>query len=157
MTETSSAPMSIPSSSALVDTTRAHLTVPEAALDLAPAIRQIAAAIAADDVGRTWRAVKGVLQIRREDFHREAALREEDQLEVLPQELQRDATGLGQIQRLMPSCALTTGGLTNRKNFSPRGAPFFSTSSNERPVSPSASSRGFAIVADEQMKMGSEP
>ncbi len=57
----------------------------------------------------------------------------------------------------MPSCALTTGGFTNRKNFSPRGAPLLSTSSNGRPVSPSASSRGLAIVADEQMNTGSDP
>ena len=57
----------------------------------------------------------------------------------------------------MPSSAFTTGGFTKRKNFSPRGAPLFSTSSNGRPVSPSASSFGFAIVADEQMNIGSEP
>ena len=53
--------------------------------------------------------------------------------------------------RRMPSCWLTTGGLTNRKNFSPRGAPLSDTSSNGCSTSASASSRGLAIVADEQM------
>ena len=38
-------------------------------------------------------------------------------------------------ERRMPSSALTTGGLTKRKNFSPRGAPLSSTSSNGFPVS----------------------
>ena len=59
--------------------------------------------------------------------------------------------------RRMPSCALTTGGLTNRKYFSPRGAPFFSTSSNGSPTSRSASSRGLAIVADEHRWHAAEP
>ena len=37
------------------------------------------------------------------------------------------------------------------------GAPLFSTNSNGRSVSRSASSRGFAIVADEQMNVGDDP
>jgi len=57
----------------------------------------------------------------------------------------------------MPSCALTTGGFTKRKNFSPRGAPLCSTSSKGAPTSPSASSFGLAIVADEQMNVGFDP
>ena len=40
----------------------------------------------------------------------------------------------------MPSSRLTTGGLTNTKNFSPRGAPLFSTSANGLSASRSASS-----------------
>ena len=59
--------------------------------------------------------------------------------------------------RRMPSCAFTTGGLTNRKNFSPRGAPLSDTSSNGCSTSASASSRGLAIVADEQMNVGVDP
>jgi hypothetical protein len=57
----------------------------------------------------------------------------------------------------MPSSLFTTGGLTNRNAFSPRGAPLSSTSSNGRSVRRSASSRGLAIVADEQTKIGSDP
>ncbi len=49
------------------------------------------------------------------------------------------------------------GGLTKKKYFSPRGAPLSSTSSNGRSVSPSASSFGLAIVADEHTKTGSDP
>ncbi len=43
------------------------------------------------------------------------------------------------------------------KNFSPRGAPFCSTSANGSPVSASASSRGLAMVAEEQMNCGFDP
>ena len=57
----------------------------------------------------------------------------------------------------MPSSRLTTGGLTKTKNFSPRGAPLFSTSENGRSASRSASSAGFAMVADEQMNCGFDP
>ena len=57
----------------------------------------------------------------------------------------------------MPSCELTTGGLTSAKIFSPRGAPLRSTSTNRSPVSRSASSRGLAMVADEQMNSGVDP
>ncbi|MNC89954.1 hypothetical protein D3C83_59770 [compost metagenome] len=57
----------------------------------------------------------------------------------------------------MPSSRLTTGGLTNRKYFSPRGAPLFLTSSNGFSARRSASSAGFAIVADEQMNCGFDP
>src|SRR5215467_1610111 len=41
-----------------------------------------------------------------------------------------------------------TGGLTNTKNFSPLGAPDFSTTSNRCSVSRSASSRGPVVPAD---------
>ncbi len=57
----------------------------------------------------------------------------------------------------MPSAWFTTGGLANTKTFSPFGAPLSSTNSNARSVSRSASSRGFAMVADEQMNTGSDP
>ena len=60
-------------------------------------------------------------------------------------------------ERRMPSWWFTTGGLTKTKNFSPRGAPLRSTSSNGCSVSRSASSRGFAIVADEHRNTGSDP
>ena len=59
--------------------------------------------------------------------------------------------------RRMPSCRLTMGGLTKRKYFSPRGAPLSSTSTNGCSARLSASSTGFAMVADEQMKVGAEP
>ncbi len=57
----------------------------------------------------------------------------------------------------MPSWRFTTGGFTKTNSFSPRGAPLRLTSSKDRSVSRSASSRGFAIVADEQMNTGSDP
>ncbi len=57
----------------------------------------------------------------------------------------------------MPSSRLTTGGFTNTNHFSPRGAPLSVTSANGCSVSRSASSCGFAIVAEEQMNTGAEP
>jgi hypothetical protein len=59
--------------------------------------------------------------------------------------------------RRIPSWWFTTGGLTKTKNFSPRGAPLFSTSSNGCSTSRSASSPGFAMVADEQRNTGFDP
>ena len=42
-------------------------------------------------------------------------------------------------------------------NFSPRGAPLWLMCENGRSASRSASSRGLAMVADEQMNCGLEP
>ena len=57
----------------------------------------------------------------------------------------------------MPSSRFTTGGLTNTMNFSPRGAPLSAMCENGRSASRSASWRGLAMVADEQMNCGSDP
>ena len=77
---------------------RAHQPFAQAALDLAPAIGQIAAAIAADHVGGAGRPVKGILQIGRQDLDRQPALREDDQLQLVLQELERHAARLGEIR-----------------------------------------------------------
>ena len=81
---------------------RAHHAVAQAALDLAAAVRQVAAAIAADHVGRARRPVKRILQIRRQDLDREAALREEDQLQVVLEELERDAPRFREVRAADP-------------------------------------------------------
>ena len=47
-----------------------------------------------------------------------------------------------------------TGGSTSRRCFSPDGAPFLSTSREGRPVSVSASSTGFPIVAEQHTMTG---
>ena len=57
----------------------------------------------------------------------------------------------------MPSSSLATGGLTTRMCFRPAGAPLSSISSTGASRTRSASSRGFAIVALAQMKIGSAP
>ena len=67
-------------------------------LDLAAPVRQVAAAVSADALGRARRALEVVLQVRREDFGRQPALREHDQLQVAFQELRRDAPRLAQIR-----------------------------------------------------------
>ena len=77
---------------------RAHLSLAQPALDLAPPVRQVAAAVPADHVRRARRALERILQIRRQDLDREAALREQDQLQVVPQELERDPAGLGEVR-----------------------------------------------------------
>ena len=92
--ETSSAPMSMPSSSALVETT-ARTAPSRSPFSISRRrSRQIAAAIAADPLGHARRALEIVLQIRRQDLGREAALREDDQLQVALQELARDPARL---------------------------------------------------------------
>ena len=90
--------MSMPSSSALVETTARTCPSRKPALDLAAPIRQVAAAIAANHVGRARRTVKRVLQVRRQDLGRQPALREHDQLQLALQELERDAPRFGQIR-----------------------------------------------------------
>ena len=97
-TETSSAPMSMPSSRALVETTARTSPSRKTALDLTTTVRQVAAAISADDVRGTRRPVKGVLQIRRQDLDRETALGEDDQLQVVLEELERDPARFGEIR-----------------------------------------------------------
>ena len=72
--------------------------VAQPALDLAPPVRQIAAAIAAHDVGRSGRTVERVLQIRRQDLDREPALREQDELQVVLEELERDPARFREIR-----------------------------------------------------------
>ena len=42
-------------------------------------------------------------------------------------------------------------------SFSEAGAPLSVISFTERPISPCACSSGFAIVAEQQMKVGCEP
>ena len=56
-----------------------------------------------------------------------------------------------------PSCRLTTGGLYRMTCFLPRGAPFESTSVTGSPSIRSASSAGFAIVAEQKMNCGFDP
>jgi hypothetical protein len=56
-----------------------------------------------------------------------------------------------------PSDWFTTGGFTNASTFSPRGAPFRSMSTTSSSTWRRASSSGFAIVADVQMKIGCDP
>ena len=98
MTQTSSAPMSMPSSSALVETTARTVPSRSPFSISRRRLRQIAAAVSANLLGRARRAVEVVLQIRRQDLGRQPALREHDQLQVPLQELRRDAPRLGQIR-----------------------------------------------------------
>ena len=67
----------------------AHAALAQSLLDLAPALRQVAAAIAADLIARARRAVEVVLEIRRQDLGRQPALREDDHLQLALQELAR--------------------------------------------------------------------
>ena len=90
--------MSMPSSSALVETTARTRALAKALLDLAAALRQIAAAIAANLLVRSRRTAEIVLQIRRQDLGRQAALREHDRLQLALQELGREPARFGQIR-----------------------------------------------------------
>ena len=66
----------------------AHGAVAQPLLDLAPPVRQVAAAVAADHVRLARRALVRVLQVPRQDLRREPALREHDHLQALVQELE---------------------------------------------------------------------
>ena len=66
----------------------AHGPVAQPFLDLAPPVRQVAAAVAADHVRLAGRALVRVLQVPRQDLGREPALREHDHLQALVQELE---------------------------------------------------------------------
>src|SRR5690606_18558638 len=76
--------------------------VTESLFDFAAAVRQVSTPIAADHLARSRRAVERVLQIRRQDLDRETALREDDHLEVLLEELHRDASCLVQVRAADP-------------------------------------------------------
>src|SRR4029453_5418989 len=76
----------------------ADRAVAQAALDLAAAQGQIAAAVAADDVLAARVRRKLVLEVRRQDLRRQAALREDDQLQAALQEFDRDAARFGKIR-----------------------------------------------------------
>ena len=80
--------MSMPSSSALVETTL---------LDLASPLRQVPAAIPANLIGRARLSAEVILQIRRQDFRRQTALREHNQLKLPLQKLAGNPSGLRKI------------------------------------------------------------
>ena len=66
----------------------AHGPVAQPLLDLAPPVRQVPAAVAADHVRLARRALVGVLEVSRQDLGREPALREDDHLQAFVQELE---------------------------------------------------------------------
>src|SRR5207248_988785 len=76
----------------------AHLAVAKSLLDLAAPVRQVAAAVAANPIGRAWQPGEILLQVRRQQLGRQPALREDDQLQIPLQELRRDAARLAQIR-----------------------------------------------------------
>ena len=96
--------MSIPSSSAFVATTRANLAVAQFPLDLAPLLRQVAAAISADS-GMI------VLQIGQQNLGRQAAVREHQRLLAAIQQFARDAPRFVEITPPDSQRRFTTGGL----------------------------------------------
>ena len=75
----------------------AHVAIAKTALDLAPAQRQIAAAVAANHILRPGRARERVLHIRREDFRGKPALRKHDELKAALQEFDRHSSCFRQI------------------------------------------------------------
>ena len=77
---------------------RAHGPFAQPFLDLPPADRQVAAAIAANPFGRAGRRLEVVLQIGRQDLGRQPALREDDQLQVALEEFRGDPARLAQVR-----------------------------------------------------------
>ena len=76
----------------------AHLPFAQALLDLAPAQRQIAAAVAADLLGHARHGLEVLFQVGGENLGGQAALCEHDYLQVASQELPRHPPRLGQIR-----------------------------------------------------------
>ena len=78
----------------------------QTALDLAAPVRQVAAAVAADHIGGARRSVERILQVGGEDLGRQPALREEDELQVVLEELERTRRDSARYDRRMPSCGV---------------------------------------------------
>ena len=76
----------------------AHLAGAQAFLDLAPAQRQVAAAIAANALGHAGHVLEVFLEIGRQNLGGEPALREHDHLQVAAQELPRHAPRFGDVR-----------------------------------------------------------
>src|SRR5439155_2967282 len=71
---------------------RANDSVAQSLFDFAPALRQITAAIPSNpSLAGPRTLLEIVLEVRRQDLRRQAALREDDQLEVPLEKLRRDA------------------------------------------------------------------
>ena len=85
--------MSMPSSSAFVETTPEHPALAQAPLDLAPLERQVAAAVAADDALGSRLRLERLLQVRDENLGREPRRGEDDRLQALAEERERDVAG----------------------------------------------------------------
>ena len=87
--------MSMPSSSALVEIDAAHLSCAKPAFDLAPPHRQIPAAIPANQLRHAGHIFEILLEICRENFGRQAALRKHDHLQVATQKFPRHTPRFG--------------------------------------------------------------
>ena len=149
--------MSMPSSSALVETT-ARTPPSRSPFSISRRLqRQVAAAVAADPLRRRPAPLEVVLQIRRQDLGGQAALREHDELQVSLQELRRDAARLAQIRAADAELMVHDRRIDEHEELLAARRAALSTSSNGCSVSRSASSRGLAIVADEQRNTGFDP
>ena len=76
----------------------AHAALAQPLFDLAAALRQIAAAVAANLLRRARRRLEIVLEIRRQDLGRQPALREHDRLQLALQELGGDPPRLAKVR-----------------------------------------------------------
>ena len=77
---------------------RAHRSLAQPLLDFPPAMRQIAAAIAANPLSFAGLAFEIILQICGQDLGRQPALREDDQLQVALQKLGRNAPRFAEVR-----------------------------------------------------------
>ena len=150
--------MSMPSSSALVETTPRTCAGAQAFFDLATPQRQVAATIAANALGHARHILEVFLQVGREDLGGEPALREHDHLEVAAQELAGDAPRFGDIRAADAQLAIDDRRIDEDEILlAPRRTALLDQAQNGRSASRSASSAGLAIVADEQMNCGFDP
>jgi hypothetical protein len=69
-------------------------------------------------------------------------------------EFQSDPPSFAQVSEAGAECSIHHRRVVEDEILSPRGAPLRSTNWNCSPVRTSASSRGFAIVAEQQMNFG---
>ena len=131
----------------------ADAALPQAFLDFAAPLRQIAAAVSADALRCAGRSFEIVLQVRRQDFGGQPALREHDELEVPLQELRGDPPRFAQIRPPDAELMVDDGRVDEDEELlAARRAASVDELEGLLSVSRSASSRGLAIVADEQMK-----
>ncbi len=76
----------------------AHGAFPQALLDFAPPVRQVATPVTPNPLGSSRHAFEVILQIRRQDLGGETAPGEDDELKIPLQEFRGDAAGFAQVR-----------------------------------------------------------
>ena len=151
-------PMSMPSSSALVGDDTEHLTRAQPLLDLAPPKGQVSAAVAAHHPGIARPVLHRLLHARQHHLRGQPALAEHDGGNLLLEEARGELGRLAEVRGADAQLRVHDGRVVAEEDLLPRGRSALASSSvTASPLSRSASSFGFAMVAEAMMNCGVEP